>query len=406
MKCVVCVFLLLTTWTAQAMLADGPKLVNEKLLLRGCPDVVLAHGGQKLVYSKYKRTEIPKKNGSGTETGSIDRLWILDIASGDSKHLPVPAVMGSDPLELDNVLRSNVLSPDGEKLLLPSGIDANKDAIFDHRRAKRQWVIYHFGTGKTELVRGLPDGIVWPQFDRTGKGRIVTVVNIGTRTVEVYTRALTDSKKQGIPVSGFPIAICPAADLFAMVRSLGRPPQKSYMRQELALYNMKSGKLFKLPTHDRYAETPIKRAVWSSDGRYLYYTNVKFRGKNESRRESREKRSITHVWDRMAGKEIALIDHASPIGPGPGKSTMVLGKVFDQQPYIPAVPMLHDASTGKLWILMEVAAHKNLEEPLPVHTYFARGKYIVYYRSGREGRGALYLAEIAMPKDRSKGRKK
>ncbi len=388
--------------SSPALLGDGPRLVNEKLLLGPDEsrdvdaDMALLHGGGKLVFCKRQMGQVPKADETGTERGSVYRLWEIDLAGGTKRALPIPARMGSDPVELDDMLRLAVPSPDGVRMLLPSGVDANGDGIFDHRREKSQWVIYHADTGEVEPVKGLPEGFIWPQFDRTGKGLIVAVADQRARTVEVFARPLAGGKMTELAMGGAPLAICPAADLLVVVRNLGQPPLKPYMKQDIVLHDSKSGRWLPLPAHEQYAQTPIKRAAWTANGRYLYYADMKGRSPGEGR-ALRDERSITRVWDRAASKEAGLLDYAVPVGHGPGQSTMLLGKAFPYRPHVPAVPMLHDPAGGGLWALMDVPEPKEPNAPLPVRLCCARGKHILYFRTAADGKRGLYLAEIALP---------
>jgi len=386
---------------ASAAGAQEGRLVGEKVLFRqtdGIPialgNMVLCDRGRRLLYIRETRGQVPSADGKSSETELLTRLGVLEIATGKRTDVPIPAIMGSDPLEMDNVLRYGVLSPDGESFLLPTGVDENSDGIFDHRREARQWVCYEASTGKVRALKGLPKGSCCPQFDHTGNHLIVTSADPTTGKPVVSVRPLGKAAKpRSLAIEGFPMGICPAAGLTAVLIYAGQPPRKPYMKKELALYDITADReVARLPA-EHLAHVPVHRAQWTAGGRYLYYTDVKTRSATEPKSMPR-RRTLTRVWDRVAGEEIDVIDRAIPVGPGPTPDTMVLGKAFDVQPFVAAAPLLHDASNRSLRRLTQVAEPTEESQLLPLRILTSRDSLIVYACPTSKVRFTVRLARI------------
>jgi len=386
--------------------ADEPRMLNEKELAAGADaagfgtDVTPVLGGKALLCVRHQRASVPAKAGEGTETGSLYRLWMLDIASGTKHKLKLPASMGSEPLGLDDVLRLRVVAPDGRRAVLPGGVDANKDGILDHRREVREWEIYDLESGKHEPIKGLAGKRILPQFSRKGDRLVVASFSPPSLKLTLSLLNPTGTTRRALRNSGFPIALCPAADVAAVLRNMGEPPMEPYMKQGLALLDLTRDESQNLPTSDDYAQARAKRAVWTADGRYLYYTDTKRRQAGEPRTTPR-RRAIARVWDTKTGKEVGLIERAVPIGPGPIPSTVVLGKVFDQQPYIPCQPVLHRADTGQLVTLCDVQPPPDPNAPLPMQPAAVHGKKLYFWRSRKWGERSLHVADIVVPREMS-----
>jgi len=121
---------------------------------------------------------------------------------------------------------------------------------------------------------------------------------------------------------------------------------------------------------------------WTGDGRYLYYfSTVDEQGEGKTRR-----RFVTRIWDAKLGKEAGLLAEAAPIGPGPGKNTMVLSKGRERE------IVLHAQGDKKLGKGLHSLGDDSMQ---PIST---QGKWLLFIRKDDDGTETARMAEIALPK--------
>ena len=94
---------------------------------------------------------------------------------------------------------------------------------------------------------------------------------------------------------------------------------------------------------------------------------------------------MTRVWDRQAGKSAGTIPDTTPLGPGPGASTMVLAKRSQDAS---GGFILHDAATGKDYPIGDVAKK-------PIHV---SGKKVLYAEKSADSAAEyVFSAELVLP---------
>ena len=86
----------------------------------------------------------------------------------------------------------------------------------------------------------------------------------------------------------------------------------------------------------------------TANARYLYYTDMRLKPTSKS-----ENALITRVWDRRASKEVCVMENLVPVSPGPGQTTMILTKSRKGQHHLNGGTILHDAASGRVYMLAE-----------------------------------------------------
>ena len=120
---------------------------------------------------------------------------------------------------------------------------------------------------------------------------------------------------------------------------------------------------------------------WTGNGRYLYYYETAYEPVEEKRRNP-----VTRIWDAKLGKKAGVLADVVPIGPGPGKNTMVLSKGTEQEIVLHAQG---DKTLGK-------GLHSLGDESMrPIST---QGKWLLFIRKDAKGNETACMAEIALPK--------
>ena len=164
-----------------------------------------------------------------------------------------------------------------------------------------------------------------------------------------------------------------------------RDPDKGREKPKFFLYDLVAQKtIVELPFGERNTMLGDFPPKWTAGGRYLYYNDVEV--PDDAPRGARK--YLVRIWDRTENKEAGIIEKAIPIGPGPGKTTMVLALREDRS------VVLHDATTGKKFVLF--AANKK------VQLLFAGGGKIVYARRFASGKIEYHVARIHVPDEGEK----
>ena len=374
-----------------AGVADGPKLAKPKLLIAddGKTEVAkfmhsarLSPNGKHLLYMRVKPVELSAQDGPPARERRFYHLTLRDLKTGKDKPLPIPAYRdGGIPVYM---LSGKIFDSGGGTIALGAGVDASGDGLYDDRTEKMQAVVYDIAS---EKLTKLPvnESAVLATFDRTGKGLIIMSMSRGERQGKLLTTPLGKPKLRQLGKWGLPRGVCPAADVLAMLL----PPDRDRpSRSKFVLYDLKADKqIAELPVHEQNTKLDDCCPQWTTNGRYLYYADVKL----EMIDGRQERKYLTRIWDRTKGREAGIVPDVVPIGPGPGKSTMVVAKDRGR-----GQMSLHDAATGD--------SHTLGKETMTAIA--AEGKYLLYADKPADGKSGIYMAEIvAAKKDKPAGKK-
>ena len=362
-----------------AGVADEPKLAKPKLILAddGTEEVVksmhsarLSPDGRHLLYMRVKQVELPARDGRPARKRRFYHLILRDLKSGKDKPLPVPAYMDDEMAVA--MISDRIFGSGGKTIALGGGVDANGDGLHDYGTEKMQAVVYDIASGKLTKLP-VNESAVLATFDRTGKGLIIMSMSMGEWEGKLLTTPL--AKLRHLGKWGLPRGVCPTGDALALLL----PPEREAKRRiNFILYDLKADKqIAELPTHEKNTKLDDYCSQWTSDGRYLYYMDVKYDFLPEGRGQ---REVLTRIWDRTKGREVGIVADVLPIGPGPGKSTMVVakGRRGSKQMF------LHDAATGD--------SHPLGKETMTAIA--AEGKYLLYADKPADGKSGMYMAEI------------
>ena len=370
--------------SAAAAAEDGPKLVKQKLIVAddgkaGVAKVMhsarLSPDGKHLLYMRVKWVQLPARDGRPARERRSYRLILRELKSGKDKPLPIPAYMNGEIATA--MLSGNIFGLGGKKIALGAGIDDEGDGLHDYLQEKMQAVVYDIASGKLTKLP-VTDRAVFGTFDRTGKGLIImTMGGRDERHGKLLTTPLDNPKLRQFGKWGLPRGVCPAGDVLALLLPQGRGGKRLL---RFILYDLKAGKqIAELPTHEENRKLDDSCPQWTSDGRYLYYADVKY----EMIDGKRERKVITRIWDRTKSREAGIVPDVVPIGPGPGKGTMVVAK----SPGLKQM-FLHDAGSGASHSLGKVT----------MNAIAAEGKYLLYADKPADGKSGIYMAEIVPAK--------
>ena len=375
-----------------AGVADEPKLAKAKLILADDgPDELakfthsarLSPDGRYLLYVRVKQVAWPADGGGPARQQRSYRLILRDLKSGKDKPLPIPAYL--EDFVLMPVVSGNVFDLGGRKIALGVAVDANGDGLHDYRTEKMQAVVYDIASDKLAKQPVIRMAVV-PTFDRTGNGLIITAMGHDAENSQLLTTPLGKPKLRQLGKWGLPRGVCPTAQVLAMLT----PPNGVFppSRYKFVLYDLKADKqITEMPTHEKCNMLSQYCPQWTADGRYLYYADVKL----EMIDGRQERKYLTRIWDRTKGREAGIVPDVVPIGPGPGKSTMVVAKDRGR-----GQMSLHDAATGD--------SHTLGKETMTAIA--AEGKYLLYADKPADGKSGIYMAEIvAAKKDKPAGKK-
>ena len=163
---------------------------------------------------------------------------------------------------------------------------------------------------------GPPAQVVRPVFGRTGKKVVVVAGDRTDRNPKLQIVPVGEGKTKQLKATGIPLSPCPTTD----VLPLNLPGLKGAKKVNPALYDLKADKVAqRLPCRSEHVLAPF-RPSWTADGQYFCYPDehrVKVAGGMQTKQVSR-------VGDRIAKKEAEVLGEMTPVGPGPGKTTIVL----------------------------------------------------------------------------------
>lgn len=322
-----------------------------------------------------------RRQGADRTTRSY-RLVLRDIKGGKDRELKIAGYDQDDLAAF--MLAGNVFDPAGKRLALGVAVDANKNGRHDFGGddpEQMQAVLYDLATDKATKI-GLSADIVLASFDRTGKGLVLITADKEAAEGKMYVTPVDPIKLRPFGLWGVPRGICPAVDVMGLLlpptaeaRAAGKRPQP-----EMGLFDLAKGKMMlKLPVREHNTKLDDYCPQWTADGRYLYYIGVD----REPRPGGGTRRKYeSRIWDRVKSQSLPEVPGVVPVGPGPTAGTMVLApyRTVDKL-------MVHDAKVDKAWPVDGPALR-------PIGS---EGKYILYVRSGKEGKDVLCRGQIKLP---------
>ena len=394
MKHTVTLTLLFVLTTSAAARADGPKLVGEKEIMdvrtkdivfggnAGAAAMRLSPDGSKLIY--FRKKDYNSQVNGNPQVHEGYKAVLRDLKTGKDTPLPIPAFFDKDYAIA--WLSMKVFGLEGKTIVLPEGQDGNKNGFME-RSEKSKAAFYNIASGKLTSL-AIEGNIILPSFTPDGKTLLVlaSVGKDAPEKVTVLTSPVNKIKFRTLQRSGLPRSHCPTSNLMAMVLfTEGANPRPS----DFVLYDLKADKVKTKLADQDHSDTFLKNnPQWTADGRYLYYVMVK----DEKRNGRRHREMLTHIRDVPSNREVGILSGLAPVGPGPGKASMVLGRrEADRGVENQSQILLHlrDKKTpdGKLYPLGDKSMH-----PISM-----QGKWLLYTRPGADGNTKLCRAAIVLP---------
>jgi hypothetical protein len=263
-----------------------------------------------VLYLRTKSYKITVADGSKRDRKGC-KIFLRDLKTGKDTVVPVPAIDGRSAMMW---MSMTAFDPAGKTLIVPAGRDANKNDFLD-RTEKCKPGLYDIASGKLTTL-DVEGNMIFPTFHPDGKTLVVTAIEGrgAPGDVKVYSTPSDKIKFRTLSQTGLIRSISPTSGLMAML-----------LKDKFVLYDLKSYTVkAELGGRDEIRMLYEHNPQWTSDGRYLYY----IKRKEEMRDGRRGKKFLTRIWDAQAGKEAGLIPGTpmgiAPLGPGPGKGTMVL----------------------------------------------------------------------------------
>ena len=356
--------------------------------MRLCPD------GKHLLCLKRLAEADPPAPGGASPRASW-QLRLRDLETGQDKVLLTPS-----PGWETVYTRFNLFDPTGKTLLLPEHTETRSSETGQGTGAasvtrQMELSFCDVASGKVRKA-GVAGPRVWAKFDRTGKHLILNRYRQWGEGMDeagqiIYTATLPKLELKPLRARGIPQSICPTADtmvIFVPPGRVRRPPggpRPERAQPKLLLYDSGTDKLLaELPSDRPSSSWDDWESQWTVNGRYLYYPGAKEDTVQTPEGPRNRTVTVSCIWDRVAGRQLAVIDQAVAVGPGPTPTTMVLGRREPERKGI----ILHEASSGKSWTLDPNACVQH-----------ALGGFVVYLRAAPDGKQAAYLARIAVSDD-------
>ncbi len=325
-------------------------------------------------------------------------LVLRELAAGRETVLPV------EPLERGwrTVLtRFNMFDPAGKRLALPNikvetrqvnrnraGVQARVSAV----RVGVKWAIYDIAQGKAEGSEIEP-GMGPTKFLADGQAVIVTMAAAGNLVTKIIPLKDPKTEPKSLTAPGWAQSVCPTAEVAVFFVPPNRPavrPQPGERIERppmrLVLWDLKADKLLaQMPTHPRNSVLDDMETQWTPDGRYLYYCDgEELPGDGQANRP--RYREVARIWDRQERTPVGVVPDTIAVGPGPGRSLMVLGKRAGDSS---GGFLLHDAATGKQYALGD--ASKKL-----IHAYGGKVLYAEKKPAGSDAED-VFSADLVVP---------
>ncbi|MCY2931063.1 MAG: hypothetical protein NTV86_16565 [Planctomycetota bacterium] len=332
----------------------------------------LSPDGKRVMYSR------PVAGGGQADARSVRyELVLRELNGGKETLLPI------EPLDIGwrSVLtRFNMFDPAGKRLALPKVRAAGTIS----------WSIYDVARAQAG-VEGLNAGAAGPaKFTADGEALLLTAATVpGQPSTKLVSLRAPRAAPRALAALGWVQSVSPAGDVasfFVPPAWLpGLPPEAGRTAIRLVLWDLKADKeLVQVPTHYHNGQLENWETQWTPDGRYLYYADLAEAAPAAPANRATY-RSVTRVWDRQAGKAAGEIADALPVGPGPGRSQMVLARRTQDNS---GGFLLHDAATGREYPLGDAA--KKL-----IH---AGGGKVIYAQTPADSETeAVFLADLVAP---------
>ena len=382
------------TMSAAAGAADAPKLVGEKEIMkldgniayrqnRAGGSMRLSPDGRRMLYFRGK---VYKSTRARVGLRGY-KLHLRDLKTGKDTPVPVPALLR---IYLETEwLSMTVFDPTGKTLIVPVGQDANKNDILESTERCKAG-LYDIASGKLKTL-DIEADTTFPTFHPDGKTLVVLTLegDQGPRDIKVLITPTDKIKFRGLSSAGMIRSISPTSDLMAiLLLTEGERPQPG----KFVLYDLKTDTIkAELAGQDQSRGIMEHNPQWTADGRYIYHLIVK----NERRGGRSHSQTLTRIWDAKTGKEAGILSGVIPVGPGPGKGTMVL--IRHQTRTV-------SLRTAKPLVVLHAQDDKTLGGKLtPLGDKFIRpittqGKWLLFIRYDPAGSGTVCMAEIALPK--------
>jgi len=389
--------LLVLTMSAAARAADGPKLVGGKEVMKldekddaygakwGISAMRLSPDGRRVLYLRKKMYAIaPNADGSKQERRGY-KLYLRDLKTGKDTAVPVPALFDDDFAEA--WLSMTVFDPAGKTLIVPAGQDANKNDLME-KTEKCKVGLYDIASGKLKTL-DIEGNVTFPTFHPDGKTLLaMTMEGVGNPSeIKVCITPTDKIKIRTIDNPGLPRSISPTSELMVLLLvTEGQRPRPG----RCVLYDMKADTIkTELADQDQSRRIMKNNPQWTNDGRYVYHIMVK----KEQRDGRSHSETLTRIWDVKSGGEVGILSGVMPVGPGPGKGTMVLVRLRGQLD-----------SNAEPRIVLHSQGNKTLGQKLhplgdaSMYPICTQGKWLLYRPNDAKGNRSICLAEIALPK--------
>ena len=389
--CVLLIGLTAIASTEGAEPPAAPKLANETRIFdldesrdirenRGMHSMRLSPDGKKLLYIQRVTfpggPTTPRPRGAPNKPARFRRgyrLVLRDIKAAKDTTLPGAPLRSDDFIVMFVSMRP--FSHDGKKLVLPVGTDEDGDGIHNLEKEKMDLVLYDVASGKTAKL-DLASPVIFPAFSGDGKQLIVlTMVKEKQGTLHVAPVAPADKIKfRNLSVWGLPRSPCPGAPALPLLLPPARDEgQETRRGGSFILYDIKADKRLTVLPAQSQGKLDDYNPQWTADGRYLYYADTETDASPDGKTR---RKTVTRVWDRTKSAETAVIEGVVPVGPGPGKSAVVLAGPGS------GGACIHDAAAEKI-------------SPLPeVRFINAQGRFLLYVKQAKDGAKAVYRAEV------------
>ena len=402
--------------SAVARAADGPKLVGEKEIMkldeniiaygqnRGIYSMRLSPDGRRVLYIRRKIYKITSADGKQRDRRGY-KLILRDLKTGKETPVPVPALFGGDFAAA--WLSMTVFDPTGKTLVVPASQDANKNDLME-RTERCKAGLYDIASGKLTIL-DVEGNIAFPTFHPNGKTLVVLAIERAgaSRDAKVHITPRDKIKFRKLSRAGMIRSISPTSDLMVMMLlTEGERPRPG----KCVLYDLKTDTVkAELAGQEQSRRIMEHHPQWTADGRYVYHVIIK----DEERDGRHHSEILTRIWDVKAGREVSILSGVAPIGPGPGKGTMVLIRLPGPQMTPPApraaagdgpAKPQPPAPEVKREILLHAQDDKTLGRDLhrlgdtSIRPISTQGEWRLFIRKDADGKEKACLAEIALPK--------
>jgi len=311
-------------------------------------------------------------------------LEAFDLATSKKQTISIQLPRGYETV----FTRFNCFDPSGVKL----SVFRRKlwiDRVLKSKRFSQETEIVLYDLKKKKFITtGLNARNQVGRFDNTGK-HLYMNSGRGGGVVKVALSNFDKSESTSLP--GWVHSPCMYSEYSTVfvVRPLppasgqpaagGRARRPRRHKAGLDIWNLvKDKKIAELPVHQDNSVLDDIAAQWTLDGRYVYYLDY------IGQIGSKDKSTVTRVWDVEANEEKPVIADAVSAGPGPAKNTMVLARLEGRK--IGGM-LLHNAKDNRIVSF----------GPPEARVIHAWGKRIVYVLPDN-GTETVYVADISLVK--------